>query len=403
MNTIIESCQDNLAKFPATASKFLPSGKPIKPGTIITMPKYAETLEKIARTGSDALYNGEIGKTVADYMEDNNGLITMKDLSSYRIIKREPICGIYRKEYEVYSIAPGSSGGTHIIQMLNILESFDVGSLGYRSVEYLHLLAETLKIAFSDRQKFMGDPSEVDIPLRGLTSKKYACLRAKEIGDSARIYVHGEPFQYNNESSETTHVSAMDGMGNMVSATQTLNGAFGSSVTIPSLGVLLNNCMALFDPRPKRANSVAGGKRMLSSMSPTIVLRSGKPYLCIGTPGGLKIFPSVTQAIVNIIDFNMGIQEAVEAPRIWTMGIRGTPGEKLILERGFPESIRAGLREKGHDVFIINRVAGGMNGVLRDIRTGMLHGGACWRADGASMGISGGKTVKELLEPDPLY
>lgn len=141
---------------------------------------------------------------------------------------------------------------------------------------------------------------------------------------------------------------------------------------------------------------------MLSSMSPTIILRKGEPYLCIGTPGGLKIFPTVAQAIVNIIDFKMSIQEAVEAPRIWTMGIKGTPGEKLIMENVFPEQVRAELETRGHIVFSVNRIAGGMNGVLRD-SDGMLHGGACWRADGAPMGISGGRTVPELLEPDPPY
>jgi gamma-glutamyltranspeptidase/glutathione hydrolase len=260
-----------------------------------------------------------------------------------------------------------------------------------------------MKIAFADRQRFMGDPSVVDIPLEGLTSKKYAGLRTNEIGDTAKIHTYSNPFMNRDESANTTHVSAMDAAGNIVAATQTLNGGFGSSVTVPSLGIILNNCMALFDPRPDRPNSVAGGKRMLSSMSPTIVLRKGEPYMCIGTPGGLKIFPSVAQAIVNIIDFNMGIQEAVEAPRIWTMGIKGTPGEKLIIEKGFPENIRKGLREKGHDVLVVNRVAGGMNGVLRDPNTGMLHGGACWRADGTPMGISGGKTIPELLKPDPPY
>ena len=195
----------------------------------------------------------------------------------------------------------------------------------------------------------------------------------------------------------------MDKEGNMVAATQTLNNAFGSLVTVPDLGVRLNNCMALFDPRPGRANSVAGGKRMLSSMSPSVILRNGEPYLCIGTPGGLQIFPSVVQAIVNVIDFKMGVQEAVEAPRLWTIGIKGTPGEKLLLESGFSEEAINGLIGRGHDVLMMNRIAGGMNGVLRDPETGLLHGGACWRADGAAMGVSGGLTKEELLEPNPLY
>ena len=403
MSHILDIGKEDMARYPETAKTYMPNGRPVKPGTRITLPDYADTLYKIARRGSDALYKGDIGAEIADYMEETGGLITQKDLQEYSLIKRDPVQGTYRKDYEIYAMAPGSSGGTHIIQMLNILENFDVASLVFGSADHLHLMAEVLKIAFADRQKYMGDPSVVDIPLEGLLSKGYAKKRSKEIRKrTAKNYSSGEPYGYQDESSNTIHLSAMDSEGNIVAATQTLNGIFGSMVTVPNLGITLNNCMALFDPRPNRANSVAGGKRMLSSMSPTIILRKGEPYLCIGTPGGLKIFPSVAQAIVNIIDFNMSIQEAVEAPRIWTMGIKDTPGEKLIMEKVFPETTQEALRKKGHDVFTVNRVAGGMNGVLRD-RKGMLHGGACWRADGTPMGISGGKTVPELLEPDPPY
>ena len=403
MNFIVDFYKEDMSKYPETAKTYLPENKPIKPRTHITLPDYADTLRKIARKGSDILYKGEIGKAIADYMEETGGILTTKDLNEYSLIRRDPVQGTYRNDYEIYAMAPGSSGGTHIIQMLNLLESFDVASYGFGSVDHLHLMAEVLKIAFADRQRYMGDPAVVDIPLEGLLSKRYAKNRAKEIRKrTAKDYSHGDPYSYQEESANTTHLSAMDSEGNMVAATQTLNGGFGSMVTVPDLGILLNNCMALFDPRPNRANSVAGGKRMLSSMSPTIILRKGEPFLCIGTPGGLLIFPSVAQAIVNIIDFKMSIQEAVEAPRIWTMGIKGTPGEKLIMEKTIPEETQAALRKKGHDVFVVNRVAGGMNGVLRD-RKGMLHGGACWRADGTPMGISGGKTVPDLLEPNPPY
>lgn len=403
MRFILDIRKEHMSEFPETAKTFMPDGKPLPPGSKIVMPEYAETLEKIASGGSDVLYNGEVGRAIVDYLEGNGGLVTMKDLREYRLIDREPVMSVYREDYEVYSMAPGSSGGAHIIQMLNILESYDVGSMGFGSDEHLHLMTEALKIAFADRQRFMGDPSVVDIPLDGLISKKYAKERVKEIGDRARMVEPGDPLAYMHESGNTTHVSAMDNDGNMVAATQTLNNLFGSLVTVPGLGVRLNNCMALFDPRPGRANSVAGGKRMLSSMSPTVILRKGEPYLCIGTPGGLQIFPSVTQAIVNVIDFKMGVQEAVEAPRLWTMGIKGTPGEKLLLETGFSEDAVNGLIGRGHNVLMMNRIAGGMNGVLRDLETGLLHGGACWRADGAAMGVSGGLTKEELLEPNPLY
>jgi gamma-glutamyltranspeptidase/glutathione hydrolase len=402
MSYVLDICKEYMVDYPETAKTFMPDGKPLAPGSKIVMPEYAVTLEKIASGGSDVLYKGEVGSAIVDYMESNGGLITMKDLRDYRLIDREPVRGVYRDDYDIYSMAPGSSGGTHIIQMLNILESFDVGSMGYGSVEHLHLMTETLKIAFADRQRFMGDPSVIDIPLEGLLSKMYANERAKEIGEKARKAEPGDPSAYMNESGNTTHVSAMDIEGNTVATTQTLNNVFGSLVTVPGVGIRLNNCMALFDPRPGRANSVAGGKRMLSSMSPTVILRKGEPYMCIGTPGGLHIFPSVAQAIVNVVDFKMGVQEAVEAPRLWTMGIKGTPGEKLLVESGFSDDAIKDLIGRGHDVVKMNRVAGGMNGVFRDPETGLLHGGACWRADGAAMGVSGGYTKKELLEPNPL-
>jgi gamma-glutamyltranspeptidase/glutathione hydrolase len=300
-------------------------------------------------------------------------------------------------------MAPVSSGGAHIIQMLNILESFDISGLGFGSVEHLHLMAETLKIAFSDRQKYMGDPSMIDIPLEGLTSKKYGKARSKEIKENASKYTFGKPFVYQPDCNYTTHMSTMDAEGNIVAATQTINSAYGSCVTVPCNGIILNNCMALFDPRPNKANSVAGGKKMLSSMSPIIILRNVEPFLCIGTPGGLKIFPSVAQAIVNIIDFKMSIQEAVEAPRVWTMGIKGTPGEKLLIESGFSYKTMIDLKKKGHMVLKMERIAGCMNAVLKNPETGMLHGGACWRSDGAAMGVSGGYTSKRQLKPNPLY
>jgi gamma-glutamyltranspeptidase/glutathione hydrolase len=403
LSFLVNFAKEGLARFPSSAAVFLPDGEPLKPGYRVLRPDYAETLEKIAKGGSDVLYKGEVGKAIVDDMLENGGLLTLEDLASYELVMREPVRGVYRDIYDIYAMAPGSSGGTHIIQMLNMLETRDVASLGFASVEHLHLVAEVLKIAFADRQKYMGDPSLVDVPVGGITSKEYAKMRVEEIGDSATLHAPGDPFVYENDSSDTTHVSAMDSKGNMVAATQTLNGVFGSRVMVPGTGVFLNNCMALFDPRPGRANSVAGGKRMLSSMSPSIVTRGGEPFLCIGTPGGLMIFPSVCQAIVNIVDFGMSIQEAVEAPRLWTMGIEGTPGEKLLLETGFPEETRLGMSSKGHEIVIVPRVAGGMNGVLRDPETGLLYGGACWRADGTPIGVSGGWAAEKVMEPSPLY
>ena len=396
MSYLIGTVQNELALYEDSAKLYLPGGRPVATGKRIVMKDYSETLQAVSERGSDYLYRGELGRRVVDDMEENGGIITMRDLSSYELIERPPVSGTYRGEYEVYSMAPGSSGGTHIIQMLNMLENFDVEALGFASVEYLHLLTEVLKIAFADRQRYMGDPLRVRVPLRGLTSKEYAAERVMEIGGEAKHYIYGEPSTYDSESQNTTHVSVVDSDGNMVAATQTLFSVFGSTVIVPGTGMLLNNCMGLFDPRPGRANSVAGGKRMLSSMSPTIVLRRQKPFVCIGTPGGTRIFPAICQALVNIIDFGMTIQQAVEAPRLWTMGIKGSPEGKLSVEPEFGEEVLDGLRNRGHDVLEVPKVAGGMNGILID-GEGILHGGACWRADGSPIGISGGDASPKAL------
>jgi len=399
----IENSKSDIALYPETAKVFLPEGSILKPGDLIVRTEYAESLEKIAKGGSDVLYSGELARAVIDDMDENGGLITLKDLAEYELIIRKPVKGNYRDRYEIYSAPPGSSGGTHIIQMLNILEQFDITSLGFGSPEYLHLLTEVLKIAFADRQEYMGDPERVRVPVEGLTSKQYAKELAKQISfEKAGKYAPGKPIFYEGENENTTHISTMDSEGNIVSATQTINFLFGSKVTTPETGILLNNCMCLFDPRPGRANSVAAGKRMLSSMSPSIVLRGDEPFMTIGTPGGTRIFPAVCQAIINVIDFGMTIQQAVEAPRIWTMDIPGTDGERLQIETGFPEGTLKELKVKGHDIIIMPNIPGGINGILVDPATGLMHGGACWRADGTPMGISGGLAHPRALVPQLL-
>ncbi len=396
----VENTKSDLKRFHASREIYLPHGEPLKPSSNVVMMDYAETLEKVASQGSGYLYHGDLGRAVVDEMEANGGLITMEDLEGYTLIPREPVTGTYRGEYEVYSMPPGSSGGTHIIQMLNMLERFDVGPMGFGSAEHLHLATEVLKIAFADRQRYMGDPSRVRNPVAGLTSKVYAEERAREIGESAKVYSPGSPHDYEGEGSCTTHVTAMDSDGNMVAATQTLNGFFGSKVMVPGTGMLLNNCMALFDPRPGRANSVAGGKRMLSSMSPTLVMKGGEPFLAIGGTGGTRIFPEVCQALVNIIDFRMTLQKSLEAPRFWTMGMKGTPGEKLLLEEGFEEDVITGLRKIGHEVVSLPKIGGSVNAIMRD-NSGMLHGAGCWRTDSSPAGLSGGLAPPKAMRLGP--
>ncbi|MGH2352987.1 MAG: gamma-glutamyltransferase [Chloroflexota bacterium] len=382
----IATSAGDLARSPASAEVFLPGGASSKAGERLVRRDYARTLEHIAADGPVVFTEGAIAEAVAADMAANGGLITMDDLASYRFERRAPVRGTYRG-YEIVSAAPTSSGGTHIVQALNILEGFDLASSGFGTAETIHLLAETLKIAFADRAAFMGDPAFVDVPLEWLTSKAYADERRRGI-DTRRAgqLPAGRRPAPASESANTTHLTAMDGAGSVVAMTQTLHGLFGSKVTVPGTGMLLNNTMWLFDPHPGRPNSIAPGKRMLSSMSPTVVLKDGRPFFALGTPGGTRIFPAVLQAIVNVVDHGMTLQEAVEAPRIWTSG------DALEVETGVPEPIRQQLTERGYKVKVVARVAGGMNGVLCDPGTGLLSGAACWRADGTPLGMSGGFT-----------
>ena len=382
----IRTGANDLARFPASAEVFLPNGAPPRSGSRLVRRDYARTLETIAREGPAALSEGPIGQAVAEDMARNGGLITRDDLAGYRFHRREPVRGTYRG-YEIVSVGPTSSGGTHIVQVLNILEGFEVAGSGFGTVETVHLLAEALKIAFADRAAYVGDPAFVDVPVAWLTSKDYASERRRQIDPRrAGAFAAAQRPAGPREGANTTHLTVMDRAGNVVAMTQTLQMLFGSKVTVPGTGMLLNNHMSLFDPHPGRPNSIAPGKRMLSSMSPTIVLQDGQPFFALGTPGGARIFPAVLQAIVNVIDHGMSPQEAVEAPRVWTQG-----GE-LELEEAFGEDVRTGLAALGHEVKVVSRVAGGMNGVLRDPRTGLLHGAACWRADGTPLGMSGGFT-----------
>lgn len=387
----IAEAAGELGQFPAGAAIFLRDGRPLAAGSRIIQADYARSLRRIAAEGADTLYRGELGAQIVAAVQAHGGILSRADLADYRVVEREPVRGSYRG-HEIVAMAPPSSGGTHVIELLNILEGYALGrgELRFGSPAYAHLLAEALKIVFADRRRYMADPDRVPVPVAALSSKAYAARRRAGIdprhaSDQAAGDL-GEVRRFlGGESSSTTHVTVVDAEGTMVSATQTLNWLFGSKVAVAGTGVFLNNCMVLMDPVPGNANSIAPGKRILSSMAPTIVLRNGAPFLALGTPGAKRIFPAVTQVILNVIDHGMSLQAAVEAPRLWTQGA------ELELEQGFAE--RAALAEAlgalGHDVIVVPKVAGGMNGVLVDAQ-GLLHGAACWRADGTPMGISGG-------------
>jgi gamma-glutamyltranspeptidase/glutathione hydrolase len=392
----ISGAATDLARFPASAEIFLPGGQAPAVGDRIVRADYARTLQQIAQDGPETMYTGALARVIADDMRANGGLITLEDLAAYRVVERAPVRGTYRG-YEIISTAPPSSGGTHIVQLLNLLEAFPIGQgeLAFGQPGYVHLLAEGLKIAFADRRRYMADPDRADVPVEQLVSREYAERRRAGL-DLARAqdHAHGS-FEdapalvggglSSHDGVNTTHCTVIDDEGTIVSTTQTLQSAFGSRVTTPGTGMLLDNHMSLMDPTPGSVNSIEPGKRILSSMSPTIILKDGRPFMALGTPGGKRIFAAVAQGILNVIDHGMTLQEAFEAPRVWT------EGAALEIEDGFANltELRSELRGLGHQVTVVEKVAGGMNGVLLD-STGLLHGAACWRADGVPIGVSGG-------------
>jgi gamma-glutamyltranspeptidase/glutathione hydrolase len=376
----VADCATDMARDAEIAKLYLPGGSPITAGTRLVAGDYAETLRSIAREGPELLYTGRLGALYAEHMAKAGGYIAREDLTRYRTVEREALRGTYRG-FEIVGPPPPASGPLHIIQMLNILEGYDIGALGFGSADTLHLLAEVLKIAFADRAAATADPAFVKVPIPKLISKQYAAERRARIRlDRAQAWsAEVAP----GEGSHTTHLTVADGMGNVVASTQTINSLFGARYIVPGTGMIPNNYMFVFTPHPGRANSVEPGKRITSSMSPVMLLKDGKPRYALGLPGGLRIFPSVMQAISNLIDHGMSVQEAVEAPRLWTQGYA------VEVENAVAGDVLAALRDRGHDVAVIGNVGGGMSAIEFDAE-GTMTGAACWRADGTPIGLGGG-------------
>lgn len=380
LNECISDAAADLSLDKAISKIFLPHGAPIAAGERLVMGDYGESLKTIAQEGPDAFYGGALGRTVADYFQGAGGILSMADFEDYATIERDAVRGTYRG-YEIVGPPPPSSAGIHIVQMLNLLEGYDIGGLGFGSAETLHLLAEVLKIAFADRKASTADPAFVDVPVDRILSKAYAEERRPEI-DLARAQDWSAGVAL-AESANTTHLTVADGEGNIVAMTQTINSTFGARIVVPGTGIIPNNYMYVFDPHPGHALSIAPGKRVTSSMAPMMALKDGRPRVALGLPGGLRIFPSAMQALIAIIDHGMSVQEAVEAPRLWT---QGGPVE---LETGFPQDVADALAAKGHVIERMPHVGGGMNAIAFG-DDGTMTGAACWRADGTPMALSGG-------------
>lgn len=384
-------------QYPATAQAFLKNGAEVyQPGDVWKQPDLAKSLKRIQQNGREGFYKGETARLLAACMKKYGGLITEKDLADYEAKERAPIHGTYRG-YDVYSMCPPSSGGTAIVEMLNILEGFDLKAAGFGSAQHVHLLAESMRRAFADRARYVGDPDfNPDMPIAKLTSKEYAVQLRRSI--SLNRVSPSDPIAFNeaHESSETTHYSVVDAEGNAVVVTYTLEDWYGSKIVAEGLGFLLNNEMGDFNPQPGRTDStgmigtkpnlVAPGKRMLSSMTPTIIAKEGKPYLLTGSPGGRTIINTVLQTIVNVIDFNMDISEAIAAPRVHHQWLPNT----LVIEKfGVSPETQRLLEMFGHRVRVSgsSRSQGRAMGIMIDPSTGLRLGASDPRDDdGAAVG-----------------
>jgi gamma-glutamyltranspeptidase/glutathione hydrolase len=382
---------DNMKPYPASVAQFSKKGVPYEAGEILKQPDLARTLQRIAAQGPDGFYRGEVAELVEKEMKANGGLITRQDMAAYQAKKRVPIRGSYRG-YEVLSMPPISSGGVALIQMLNILEGYDLAASGFGSARSVHLIAESMRRAFADRALLLGDPEfNRDMPIDRLTSKDYAGTLRATINPERASTSSPDRFSWPTEGNETTHVSVVDEQRNAVSMTYTLEGGYGSKITVPGAGFLLNNEMGDFNPGPGLTNAdgligtepnlAQPGKRMLSSMTPTILTKDGKLAMVTGSPGGRTIINTVLLTILNVVDFGMNAQEAVDAGRFHHQWL---PDRLTVERQQFSPDTIALLKSRGHDVRETN-AQGVAEVIVVDAANNVLEGGVDRRgADGSA-------------------
>ncbi|GHS99012.1 gamma-glutamyltransferase [Synergistales bacterium] len=396
--SIVQENFEKLSTYNPEGTPYTPEGLPLEVGSLLRNPKLADTFRLLADKGPSAFYKGAIGEAAVRAVVKAGGNMTMADLGKYKIEERKPMTGTYRG-YEIVTPPPASSGGTHVIQILNVMENFPVKEWGHNTERYLHYLAETSKMMFADRSRYMADTAFANVPLKGLTSKAYAKTLANSIGDKANTEIKpGDPFEFqdgkvsyapageHNERYSTTHFSVLDKDGNMVAWTWTINYFFASGVFVPEYGFLLNDEMDDFATDPKSVNAPEPGKRPLSSMMPTLVLTpNGLPFMTLGSPGATRIILAVAQVIMNAVDFGMSMDEAIEAPRLFN-SVSGGKAGKLMIEAGIKPTTLDALRLRGHDVDPRPKdlYFGGAQGIM--LKGGKIIGGADSRRNGVAVG-----------------
>jgi gamma-glutamyltranspeptidase/glutathione hydrolase len=380
----------NLSRFAETRRIFLRDGKFYEPGETFVQPELGRTLERIARHGAKDFYEGETARLLAREMAGHGGLITLEDLKAYRTIERLPLLGKYRG-YDIITAPPPSSGGVGILQMLGVLEKTGFEKTGAGSAAAVHHMAESMRRYFADRSEHLADPDFVKVPVSALLDPKYLdLLRATIDPERATPSTRIKAGKFGAESNETTHYSVADAEGNIAIVTYTLNGGYGSKVTAAGLGFLLNNEMDDFAPKPGEANmygliqgeanAIQPRKTPLSSMTPTIVLKDGKPFLALGSPGGPTIINTVLEVMVNVIDFGMNVQDAVNWPRFHHQWLP----DELRMEPGYSPDTVALLERRGHTVKRVN--SQGECAAIRFNANGWLEGAADPRTEGTAEG-----------------
>ena len=370
-------------------SCYLNEGFPFEPGDIFQNENLAKTFKLIAANGIHEFYKGEIAQKIVKAVKEKGGMIIPEDLESYGPTEQAPLNGTY-KDYTIFTNVPPGSGGLLIIQLLNILENWPIKNWGHNSQTYIHHFSEALRFVFADRGRYLGDPEFISIPMDKLTSKEYAAQIVSKIKPDRPLGFY--PFAKFDESEDkkdnTTHLCVVDEEGNIVSLTQTINHFFGSGIIPEDTGFLLNNQMDDFSRIPSSLNAPRPRRRPLSSMGPLIMFKGEKPFLILGSPGGTRIFSSLTQIIINIIEFKMSLDDAIEAPRFFTYSVGGKP-RSISLESRVPETIAKALEAMGHEMRIredYDKYFGGAQGILILHDKKIIYGGADSRRDGFGAG-----------------
>ncbi len=380
---------EKLIQMAGGSSCYLNEGFPFEPGDTFRNPQLADTFRLIASEGIKEFYRGQLAKKIVKAVQDHGGIITQEDLSSYKPKEHAPIKGVY-KDFTIYGSGLPASGGLHIIQLLNILENWPITEWKHNSSTYIHHMSEAFRFIFADRERYLGDPDFIDIPLHSLISKEYAHQISAGINPKHALetYPYGKFDARDNAKESTTHLCVLDSEGNIVSLTQTINHFFGSGIIPENTGFLLNNEMDDFSREITSPNAPGPKKRPLSSQGPLIIFRGDRPYLALGSPGGTRIFTSLFQIVVNAIEYGMSLDEAIEAPRFFSYSTRGKAGD-ISLEARIPESVVESLIELGHGVEIreaYDKYFGGAQGIMILWDKHLIHGGADSRRDGHGAG-----------------